>query len=312
MAGNFSALKKNRDAAKEAVTKAAEQENKKGYSNDDERYWKPTVDKSGTGSAVIRFLPPPKDEDLPYIKYFDHFFQGPGGWYVNKSLTTLGKDDPVSEYNSELWNSGIEANKEIARKQKRKLHYVSNILVIKDPGNPANEGKVFLYEYGKKIHDKIMAKLAPEFDDETPSNPFDFWEGMNFRLKIRKVEGYPNYDSSEFAAPSALSDDDKELEKIWNSQHSLQEEISSDKFESYDTLKKKLEKVLKISTAAGGAASHATSMHLDDDESLKGDGDFLAGKTEDAPWDTNIETSESDEDDEDDMKYFNNLLNEDD
>lgn len=177
-------------------------------SNADERFWKPTVDKSQNGSAIIRFLPAPANEDVPFVRYWDHGFQGPGGWYIEKSLTTIGQDDPVSEYNSKLWNSGRDEDKETARKQKRRLHYISNVLVIKDPGNPDNEGKVFLYEYGKKIFDMINSSMHPEFEDEEAVNPFDLWEGSNFRLRIRQVEGYRNYDKSSFDEPTALSTDE--------------------------------------------------------------------------------------------------------
>ena len=190
----------------------------------DDRIWKAEVDKSGNGYAVIRFLPPCDGEDVPWARVFNHGFQGPTGqWYIENSLTTIGKKDPVSEYNRTLWNSGIEANKEIARKQKRRLTYFSNIYVVSDPKNPQNEGKVFLYKYGKKIFDKINDLMNPEFEDETPVNPFDFWEGANFKLKIRKVEGYQNYDKSEFEKPSQLVEDEAELERIWKTQYKLNE-----------------------------------------------------------------------------------------
>ena len=217
----------------------------KSAGSSDERLWKPEVDKAGNGYAVIRFLPPPDGEDMPFAKVYSHAFTGPGGqWYIENSLTTLGKDDPVSEFNSQLWNNGTDAGKEQARKQKRKLSYISNIYVVKDPANPQNEGKVFLYKYGKKIFDKIMAAMQPEFEDETPINPFDFWQGANFKLKIKRVAGYWNYDSSEFAIQGPLLDEDEEMEAIWNKQYSLQEFLAPDQFKSYDELKARLELVL--------------------------------------------------------------------
>ena len=211
----------------------------------DDRIWKAEVDKSGNGYAVIRFLPPCDGEDVPWARVFNHGFQGPTGqWYIENSLTTIGKKDPVSEYNRTLWNSGIEANKEIARKQKRRLTYFSNIYVVSDPKNPQNEGKVFLYKYGKKIFDKINDLMNPEFEDETPVNPFDFWEGANFKLKIRKVDGYWNYDKSEFDSPSKLNEDDSELDKIWKTEYSLKEFTAPSNFKTYDELKNRLDDVL--------------------------------------------------------------------
>ena len=216
------------------------------FGDADDRYWRPELDKSGNGYAIIRFLPAPDGEDLPWARIWNHGFQGPGGWYIENSLTTIGQKDPVSEHNSQLWNSGIEANKEVARKQKRRLNYTSNIYIIKDPANPQNEGEVKLFRYGKKIFDKINDLMNPEFEDESPVNPFDLWEGANFKMKIRKVEGYSNYDKSEFEAPSPLLDDDDRMEEIWNSEHSLKELISPDKFKSYEDLKTKLDRVLGL------------------------------------------------------------------
>ena len=218
----------------------------KGSNGADERLWKPEVDKAGNGYAVIRFLPAVDGEDMPWAKLYTHAFQGSGGWYIENSLTTLGSKDPVSEYNSQLWNSGIDADKEVARKQKRKLSYYSNIYVVKDPANPDNEGKVFLFRYGKKIFDKITAAMQPEFEDEEAINPFDFWQGANFKLKIKKVAGFWNYDSSEFAAPTALLDDDEALEALWKKEYSLAELVSADQFKSYDDLKKRLNYVLGL------------------------------------------------------------------
>ena len=230
---------------------------KKSYGDD--RFWKPTVDEGGNGYAVIRFLPAGEGQDLPWVRYWDHFFKGPSGqWYIEKSLTTVGQNDPVSELNSRLWNSGIEDDKEIARKQKRRLHYVSNILVVNDPSNPANNGKVFLYDFGKKIFDKIMDKMQPEFPGEEPVNPFDFWNGADFQLKIRNVAGYRNYDKSEFKAPSALYEaDEVKLESTYNQMFDIAEFTDPASFKSYDELKGRLQVVL--GEAVGGNAVASTA-----------------------------------------------------
>ena len=215
----------------------------------DERFWKPEVDASGNGYAVIRFLPAPEGETVPWAKVYSHAFQGPGGWYIENSLTTLGDKDPVGEVNRRLWNDGTEEGKDVARRQKRKLSYYSNIQVIKDPKHPENEGKVFLYKYGKKIHDKILAAMQPEFQDETPVNVFDLWEGANFKLKIKTVAGFWNYDSSEFDSPSALSSDDSELEAIYKQEHSLKAFTSPDQFKTYEELQARLNLVLNSAPA---------------------------------------------------------------
>ena len=212
----------------------------------DERLWKPSLDKSGNGYAVIRFLPAPESEDIPWAKVYSHAFQGPGGWYIENSLTTIGQKDPVSEHNRDLWNSGNDADKETVRKQKRKLSYYSNIYVVKDSTNPENEGKVFLFKYGKKIHDKILAAMQPEFEDESPINPFDFWQGADFKLKIRKVDGYWNYDKSEFDSPAPLLDDDDALEAIWKQEYSLAEFTAPTSFKSYEDLERRLNQVLRV------------------------------------------------------------------
>ena len=217
-----------------------------GFNDTDDRFWRPELDKSGNGYAVVRFLPAPEGEDLPWARILNHGFQGPGGWYIENSLTTLGQKDPVSEHNSTLWNSGIEANKEVARKQKRRLNYTSNVYILKDPAHPENEGQVKLYRFGKKIFDKINDLMNPEFEDESPVNPFDLWAGANFKMKIRKVEGYSNYDKSEFEAPSALLEDDDKMEEIWKSENSLKELVSEDKFKSFDELQTKLNRVLGL------------------------------------------------------------------
>jgi hypothetical protein len=228
-----------------------------GEKKGDDRFWNPTVDKAGNGYAVIRFLPAPQNEDVPFIRMFDHGFQGPtGSWYIENSLTTLGKQDPVSEYNSQLWNSGIESDKEIARKQKRRLHFISNVYVVTDSGNPENEGKVFLFKYGKKIFDKLNEAMHPQFADDVKINPFDLWDGANFKLKIRHVEGYRNYDKSEFDKPGPLFADDADLAKNITNIHSLQELVDIKHFKSYADLKAKLEKALGSAASAPSAAAH--------------------------------------------------------
>lgn len=264
---------------------------------EDDRFWVPEVDKSGNGYAVIRFLDTPSvdgDDGLPWVQIWSHGFQGPGGWYIENSLTTIGQKDPVSEYNTQLWNSGIEANKEIARKQKRKLTYYANIYVVSDPKRPENEGKVFLYKFGKKVFEKINAKINPEFEDEKPMNPFDFWKGANFKLKIRNYEGYRNYDKSEFDTQSALLDgDDKQIEKVWKAAHSLKEFVKSENFKSYDELKEKLNRVL-----GAGGATRAAAPKIEEEE---------------APWEEpkaakprkTAEAVTVDEDD--DLSYFDKL-----
>ena len=231
--------------AAEAVSTAKPETN----SYDDTRFWKPTRDKAGNGYAVIRFLPAKDGEDLPWVRYWDHGFKGPTGlWYIENSLTSIGQDDPVSEHNSVLWNSGRDEDKALAREQKRRLHYVSNVLVVSDPSNPENEGKVFLYKFGKKIFDKIMDVMQPQFADEEPVNPYDFWEGADFKLKIRKVEGWVNYDKSEFSAPAPLfNGDEGQLQEVYDRLHSLQDFLDPKNYKSYDELKAKLNKVLGVS-----------------------------------------------------------------
>ena len=259
---SFSNLKKQSKLGSltSKLVKEIEKQNKsaQGGSGDD-RLWKPEVDKAGNGYAVIRFLPAPDGEDMPFVKLYTHAFKGPGGWYIENSRTTIGGKDPVSAYNSELWNSGTDANKEIARSQKRKLSYYANIYVVKDPTNPENEGGVFLFKFGKKIYDKILAAMQPEFEDAEAIDPFDFWRGANFKLKIKKVAGYWNYDSSEFDSVSALSADDDELETIWKSEHSLEAFTSREQFKSYDDLERRLNMVL-------GIGQRPTTPTVDDEE----------------------------------------------
>ena len=246
MANSFASLKKSRSNDLQKLQSEVEKINnpKNNYSREDERFWKAEIDKSGNGYAVIRFLPPPNDEEMAWAKIFNHGFQGPGGWYIENSLTTIGQKDPLAEYNSTLWNSGIEANKEIARKQKRRLTYFSNIYVVEDKANPQNEGKVFLFRYGKKIFDMVSSMANPEFEDETQVDVFNFWEGANFKLKIRKLDGYSNYDKSEFITAAPLSEDDDKMEGVWKEQHSLDEFTDEKNFKSFDELKSRLDTVL--------------------------------------------------------------------
>ena len=260
---SFANLKRNKSSF-EKLAKAIEatsQPNSEAGSKDDTRMWQPSVDKSGNGTAVIRFLPTPAvdgDDALPWVRVFSHGFQGPGGWLIDNCLTTLNEKCPVCEHNNTLWNSGIDANKDVARKQKRKLSYIANVLVISDPANKDNEGQIKLFKFGKKIFDKISEAMNPEFDDEQPVNPFDLWEGANFKLKIRNVEGYRNYDKSEFADKSALYDDDAKLEELWKKEYSLKEFVEKKQFKSYEQLKGRLDKVLGFDGAQVASNRKAT------------------------------------------------------
>lgn len=263
MANTLAELKRNRESLQEKLLKQSKET--KTY-EEDTRYWKPTVDKAGNGYAVIRFLPPAKGEEIAWVQYWDHFFKGPTGqWYVENSLTTIGEDDPCSKYNSQLWERGDDEGKNIARKQKRRLHYVSNILVVKDPANPENEGKVFLYEYGKKIFEKINNAMNPEVSEFEDANevdrvvPFDFWDGCNFKMKIKTIDvdgnSFRNYDDSVFdvAKKGPISEDNKEIEKIWESQYSLNELVDPSKFKTYGELEARLHKVLGINAAVSAS-----------------------------------------------------------
>ena len=281
------------------LVKEVEKMNNNGGGSADDRFWKLECDKSGNGYAVIRFLPAPDGEDLPFVKLYSHAFQGPGGWYIENSLTTMGQKDPVSEYNTMLWNNGTDAGKETARKQKRKLTYYSNIYVVKDPANPQNEGKVMLYKYGKKIFDKLTAAMQPEFEDEEAIDPFDFWQGANFKLKAKNVAGYRNYDSSEFAAQSALLDDDDAMEAIWKKQYSLSEIVAADQFKTYDELKTRLDSVL-------GNKVRPVTEDLEDESEGRGP----APRATSTPGDFNSEDilpSNSSTDDDDTLSYFAKL-----
>jgi len=293
-------LRKNRMSDINKLVAAAEKvggnAGQAAVSYEDNRFWKPEVDKAGNGYAVLRFLPTPAGEDLPWTRYWDHGFQGPGGWYIEKSLTSIGQNDPVGEVNTKLWNSGLDSDKEIARKQKRRLHYVANVLVVSDPAHPENEGKVFLYQFGKKIFDKMMDVMQPQFQDEEPVNPFDLWEGANFKLKIRNVEGYRNYDKSEFDKKSSVSADEAELEEVYGKVYSLKDFTDPSKYKTYDELKAKLERVL------GGTAPRTTAESVTLDESMSAPS---VGKSKFAPA-----VATADGDDDDTMSYFSKLANE--
>ena len=293
----------------EKLVKEVEKMNTGSGGGADERFWKPEMDKTGVGSAIIRFLPAPEGEELPWVKMYSHAFQGNGGWYIENSLTTIGQKDPVSEYNRELWNSGSDKDKETVRKQKRKLSYYSNIYVVKDPAHPENEGKVFLFKFGKKIFDKILNAMQPEFEDEEPINPFDFWGGANFRLKIRKVEGYWNYDKSEFDSPSALLDDDDALEALWKKEYSLSAIVAPDQFKSYEDLEKRLKYVLGQKSARAAVQeqedeydSYTQTPSREESVIAELEQSYARSKSPSLP---KIETSDEDEDDA--LSYFQRL-----
>ena len=291
----------------EKLVKEVEKMNSSGGSSDD-RQWKLECDKSGNGYAVIRFLPAPEGEDLPFAKVYSHAFQGSGGWLIDNCLTSVNQKCPICEYNSGLWNNGTDAGKEAARKQKRKLTYVSNIYVVKDPANPENEGKVFLYKFGKKIFDKLTAAMQPEFEDEEAIDPFDFWAGANFKLKAKNVAGYRNYDSSEFARPDALLDDDDAMEAVWKKEYSLSELVAADQFKTYDELKKRLDYTLGLK----GTPRLQDPDEGEEEEYTRGSSREL---TEDLRGELNslqpTRSSSVDEDEDDDaMSYFARLAEE--
>ena len=282
--GSFEKLQAELDKVNNPVTSFA-----------DDRFWKPELDKSGNGYAVIRFLPQPTGEDLPWVRIWGHAFRGPGGWFIENSLTTLNRKDPVSEYNTELWNSGLEADKETARKQKRILKYYSNVLIVSDPKHPENEGKIFLFRYGKKIHDKLAEVINPQFEDETAYDPFDFWKGANFKLKVRKVDGFWNYDKSEFDAPSEVYDGDEgKLEALYGKLYSLTQFLDEENYKSYDDLKSKLHRTLTGSGVQGTVEKFTPTPKA----------------VSSAPVETTTPAS-SDEGEEDTLSYFAKLADED-
>jgi hypothetical protein len=312
---NFDKLKKNRSTSLDKLSKHLEELSSKGYSNPDEgKYWKPTIDKAGNGSAIIRFLPAPEGEDIPFVRLWTHGFKGPGGqWYIENCLSTLGQDDPINEFNSALWSSNDNDESEErkqARRQKRKLNYISNVYVVSDPGNPDNDGKTFLFKYGKKIFDKIVDARNPEFEDETPIEAFDLWDsGANFRIKIRKVDGYPNYDRSEFEKPGPLFKNDDDYERKITNIHSLKEVVDPKNFKSYDELKAKLYKVLGLTTS-GNATKKERENFVETAESEDMDISRLAGKSvveEDNQPKISSKKPVSTDDDDDDLEFFKSL-----
>lgn len=309
MATDFQSLKKNRSKSLEKLNEQLTKISSKSYADPNEgKFWKPTRDSAGNGFAIIRFLDSPSGEDMPFVRLWDHGFQGPGGWYIENSLSTINQPDPVSELNSKLWNASSDdesPERKQARKQKRRLHYISNVYIVKDSGNPDNEGKVFLFKYGKKIWDKLNDLMNPSFEDEKPVNPFDLWEGANFRLKIRQFEGYANYDKSEFDSPSALFDDDDKIEAVWKQSHSLQELIHPKNFKSYDELKAKLHRVLGIAGADADLRSNATKSAEEEFDELDMSKSTPSKKEAAAPQ--MKEQSSSMEEDDDDLEFFRNL-----
>ena len=303
---SFASLKKNRTTQLESLTAELSKLNTKSTQAADDRFWYPAVDKAGNGYAVIRFLPPTDGEDVPFVRVWDHGFKGPSGkWYIENSLTTIGEQDPVAEYNSKLWNATDDDNspqRRQARTQKRRLTYISNVIVLKDPAKPENEGKVFLFKYGKKIFDKLQEVMHPQFPDEQPMNPFDLWDGANFQVKIRNVEGYRNYDKSQFAETGPLLDDDDKLEKIWKKQHALKPFIDKSNFKTYDELKRKLTEVLGLDETFGEVP----------DNKPRAQKPKAVAKSEDdeIPFDPPLIKPKATEDDDDEsLAFFKSLAN---
>jgi len=310
---SFANLKKQSSLGSLTSKLVKEVEKMNNTSGGDDRLWKPEMDKTGNGYAVIRFLPAPEGEELPWAKMYSHAFQGPGGWYIENSLTTVGQKDPVSEYNRELWNSGLDSDKDTVRKQKRKLSYYANIYVVQDKANPQNEGRVFLYKFGKKIFDKVMEAMQPEFEDETPINPFDFWQGANFKLKLKKVQGYWNYDSSEFDRPGPLLDDDDALEAIWKKQYSLTALTASDQFKTYEQLETRLKMVLGQKSSSRPSYDEETADEDNDRGSYSPDFSSRSQKSElpeELSAQLNSLGSSNTEDEDDALSYFQRLAEE--
>ena len=305
---SFQNLKKNSQSTISRLTQELDKLNKGSESYKDDRFWKPEVDQAGNGFAVIRFLPAVDGEDVPWTRIFTHGFKGPGGWYIENSLTTIGKKDPVSEMNTVLWNSGNEKDKEIARERKRKLSYIANILVVSDPKHPENEGKIFLFKFGKKIFDKIMEKIQPEFADDQAVNVFDFWQGANFKLKIRKVAGYTNYDKSEFDTSSPVLDgDDAKLEALWKKQYALKEFNDPSSFKSYEELKARLDEVLKGDAKITSKTAESCD-EFDDEDSAPKSKSAPAMKQKTPP---KVSEESEDEEEESALDYFKKLAQDD-
>ena len=305
MTQSFSELKRSASNSFDKLNQELTKLNSNQSNSRDERLWTCATDKAGNGYAIIRFLPAPGGEDVPFVRLFTHGFKGNGGWYIENSLTTIGQQDPIAELNTRLWNSGVESDKETVRKQKRQLNYYSNIYIVKDPANPANEGKVFLFRYGKKIFDKITDLMNPQFEDEKPVDPFNLWTGANFKLKIRKFEGYPNYDKSEFDSAGPLLDDDDKLEAIWKTEYSLKELLDTKNFRTYDELKRRLDRALGLTT--GNAPSNARQTYVVDEEDIP--------SFEPAPQPRAAEArpapAASVDDDDEDFEFFKKLAEDD-
>jgi len=303
---DFATLKNNRSKSLDKLNSQLSQIAQKSYTDPNEgKFWKPSRDKAGNGFAIIRFLPAPNGEDMPFVRLWDHGFQGPTGlWYIENSLTTINKDDPVSELNSKLWNSGVEADKEQARKQKRRLHYIANVYVIKDSANPDNDGKVFLFKFGKKIFDKLNDLMNPQFEDEKPVNPFDLWEGANFRLKIRQFEGYANYDKSEFDSSEPLFEDDAKLENVWKAEHSLQEIVDPKHFKPYAELKAKLYRVLNL-TGDQVDGNRKAEDEVDEDLDMSR---FSKSESQQEMKQSQSSMDSVDDDDDEDLAKFRSLI----
>jgi hypothetical protein len=305
MTQSFSELKRSASNSFEKLNQELTKLNSNQSNSRDERLWTCATDKAGNGYAIIRFLPAPSGEDVPFVRMFTHGFKGNGGWYIENSLTTIGQQDPIAELNTRLWNSGVESDKETVRKQKRQLNYYSNIYIVKDPANPANEGKVFLFRYGKKIFDKITDLMNPQFEDEKPVDPFNLWTGANFKLKIRKFEGYPNYDKSEFDSSGPLLDDDDKLEAIWKTEYSLKELLDTKNFRTYDELKRRLDRALGLTT--GNAPSNASQAYIVDEEDIPS----FAPAPQARAAEARPAPAASVDDDDEDFEFFKKLAEDD-
>lgn len=316
---SFAALRRSRKDSLSKLTQALEKQSERGGAQQDTRFWTPTRDKAGNAFAEIRFLPAPPNEDLPWVRLFTHAFKGPGGRYIENSRTTLNEPDPVSEHNQKLWATGLPENQNLVRQRKRKLNYITNIYVVKDPANPENEGRVFLFKFGKKIWDKIQAALHPEPNTDEPINVFDFWDGANFKLKVRTVDKYPNYDMSQFTSPGPLLDDDEELEKIWKAQYSLTELVAPENFKSYDELKARFLKVIGEDgqsaaprAPAERAARTTVAAAIDDEDDSMPPFDLDEEKptrSKSGPPRSKIPAPAVEEDDDDDLAAFRGLIN---
>ena len=310
MSFDFSSLKKSSTASlsklNNELTKLATPQTSKPQ--DDNRMWRPEVDKSGNGYAVIRFLPAPSGEDVPFVRLFDHAFKGEGGWLIDGCLTSVGEKCPVCEHNSALWNTGSKDNQAQVRLQKRKLSFISNIFVVKDPTHPENEGKVMLFKFGKKIFDKINAAMNPEFEDENPTNPFDLWTGANFKLKIRKVDGYQNYDKSEFEPASPLFSDDDELEAVWKKEYPIQPFLERKNFKSYEDIKARLQKVLMLDGSPQPASARSSSQW---DEESAPPPRAMAPKAAPAAYVPKVAAAPWDDQEDDDLAMFQKLASND-